>query len=55
MKYDVISLFSGVGGLDMGFEEAGFKIVFANDFDKDTWSTYSVNFPNTHLDKRSIE
>ena len=30
----VLSLFSGIGGLDAGFEKAGFNIVWANDFDK---------------------
>ena len=30
----VVSLFSGIGGLDKGFIDAGFEIVWANDFDK---------------------
>ena len=29
------SLFSGAGGLDVGFEKAGFQIVYANEFDHD--------------------
>lgn len=36
--FQVVSLFSGCGGLDYGFEAAGFKIQFSNDYDK-----YSVN------------
>ena len=32
----LVSLFSGCGGLDLGFECAGFKRVWANDFDSDT-------------------
>jgi len=36
----VISLFSGAGGLDLGFIQSGFKIIFANDFDKDSCETY---------------
>ena len=31
---NVISLFSGCGGLDLGFEKAGFNIPVANEFDK---------------------
>ena len=31
---NIISLFSGAGGLDLGFERAGFNIVMANEFDK---------------------
>ncbi|MSR17597.1 MAG: DNA cytosine methyltransferase [Phycisphaerales bacterium] len=50
----IISLFSGAGGLDQGFERAGFEIVFANEYDKAIWETYRANFPTTHLDTRSI-
>lgn len=39
----LISLFSGCGGLDCGFKKAGFNIVFANDFDSDAQSVYSLN------------
>ena len=45
----VISLFSGCGGLDLGFEKAGFEIPVANEFDKKIWETFKVNHPNTHL------
>lgn len=46
---NLISLFSGCGGLDLGFEKAGFNIPVANEFDKTIWSTFKVNHPNTHL------
>lgn len=46
---NVISLFSGCGGLDLGFERAGFKIPVANEFDKTIWGTFKANHPNTHL------
>ena len=39
----IISLFSGCGGLDLGFKKAGFNIVWANDFDKDAVKTYQKN------------
>lgn len=45
----VISLFSGCGGLDLGFEKAGFEIPVANELDKTIWATFKANHPNTHL------
>ena len=45
----IVSLFAGAGGLDLGFERAGFNIPVANEFDKTIWETYKVNHPNTHL------
>jgi DNA (cytosine-5)-methyltransferase 1 len=50
----IISLFSGAGGLDLGFKQAGFKTIWANEYDKEIWETYEKNFLNTILDKRSI-
>jgi DNA (cytosine-5)-methyltransferase 1 len=50
----VISLFSGCGGLDKGFEQAGFDIAWANEFDSKIWDTFAYNYPHTHLDRRSI-
>ena len=46
---NIISLFSGCGGLDLGFERAGFNIPVANEFDKTIWATFKANHPNTHL------
>ena len=48
-KPSAISLFSGAGGLDWGFEKAGFDILFANDVDKNACSTYNFNFLNNSL------
>lgn len=39
----IISLFSGAGGLDLGFEKAGFEIAMANEYDKTIWATYEKN------------
>ena len=50
----VISLFSGCGGLDLGFKKAGFEIIWANEYDEDIWETYRFNHPNTYLDTRDI-
>ena len=46
---NVISLFSGCGGLDLGFERAGFKVPVANEFDSSIFETFKINHPNTHL------
>ena len=41
--YKLISLFSGAGGMDLGFKQAGFDIIYANDFDEDAVTTYRNN------------
>ena len=41
---NVVSLFSGLGGLDKGFADTGYNIVWANDFDKYAVQTYKANF-----------
>ena len=50
----IISLFSGCGGLDLGFEKAGFDIPVANEFDKKIWKTFEINHPKTKLLKEDI-
>lgn len=42
-KYKVASLFSGCGGLDLGFINCGYEIIWANDFFKDAVDTYRKN------------
>ena len=52
MKFKILSLFSGAGGLDLGFEKAGFEIIAANESDKICYETFEYNFPKTKLYKK---
>jgi DNA (cytosine-5)-methyltransferase 1 len=54
MTKSVIALFSGCGGLDLGFRQAGFNVPWANEYDKDIWQTYESNHVDTVLDRRDI-
>ena len=51
---NIISLFSGAGGLDLGFKKAGFKTIWANEYDKEIWETFEKNFPDAVLDRRNV-
>src|SRR5207249_10312725 len=42
--YTVVSLFSGLGGLDLGFVQEGFNIVWANDISSNAVESYARNF-----------
>lgn len=46
---NLISLFSGAGGLDKGFHNAGFQTIIANEFDSKICPTFKANFPDTQL------
>lgn len=46
---NLISLFSGAGGLDRGFHNAGFHTLFANEYDAKICPTFKANFPDTEL------
>lgn len=48
----LVSLFSGCGGLDLGFEQAGFHRIWANDFDKDAQAVFRLNLGE--IDGRDI-
>ena len=52
--FHLLSLFSGAGGLDLGFEKAGFKTVWANEYDKSIAPSYIKHFPDVEFDGRSI-
>ena len=49
MEFRTLDLFAGVGGIRLGFEKAGFKTIFANDFDKTCKDTYDLNFNEPKL------
>lgn len=54
-KYAVAAFFSGVGGIELGFEQTNeFRVVYANEFDKYARMTYQLNYPDTFLDGRDI-
>ena len=49
MSYTMIDLFSGVGGLSLGFEMAGFKAVIANEYDASIAESYVKNRPHVKM------
>lgn len=51
---NIISLFAGAGGLDLGFHKAGFKTLVANEYDRNISPTYRANFPDVKLIVRDI-
>lgn len=53
MKF--IDLFAGIGGIKIGFENAGFQCVFSNDFDKNAKITFDLNFSELfEIDKQMV-
>ncbi len=51
--YKCASFFAGVGGIDLGFEQAGFETIFANEFDDYAANTFERNFL-FRVDRRDI-
>lgn len=44
--FTAVSLFTGAGGMDVGFERAGINIMFANEMMSEAAQTYSANHPD---------
>lgn len=47
------SFFAGVGGIDLGFKQAGFETIYANEFDEYAAETFELNF-QLKVDKRDL-
>ena len=54
-KITVASMFAGIGGIDLAFEQAGFSVVWANEIDKYACRTYRLNFGDEYLIEGDIQ
>lgn len=54
MIYTVGDMFAGVGGIALGFMQAGFEVKWANEYDKSACKTYRLNFPGHKLYERDV-
>ncbi len=54
MKYKVGSMFAGIGGICLGFKQAGAEIIWANEVDSYACKTYRENFGNGYLIEEDI-
>ncbi len=52
--YSAISTFSGCGGSCLGYQMAGFNIIWANEMEPNAAETYRLNFPDSIVDQRDI-
>lgn len=55
MAFKVASMFAGIGGICLGFKQAGFDIVWANEIDKAACKTYRENFGDSYLVEADIK
>lgn len=54
LELTVASFFTGVGGIDLGFESQDFRTIYAKEFDAKARETFALNFPHVKLDHRDI-
>ena len=54
-KFTVGSMFAGIGGICLGFKQAGFDIVWANEKDAAACKTYRYNFGDEYLIEANIK
>jgi DNA (cytosine-5)-methyltransferase 1 len=54
MSIKIVSLFSGAGGLDIGFKKAGYNVIWANDNDPSIYKTYTSNHSHTLFCREDI-
>lgn len=50
----ILDLFAGAGGFSRGFQEEGYRIIGAVEFDRDTASSFALNFPRARVLVRDI-
>lgn len=55
MPEGIVDLFSGVGGLSLGFEQAGYEVLAANEHDKEIAEAYTANHPNATMYTDDLE
>jgi DNA (cytosine-5)-methyltransferase 1 len=51
----IASFFAGIGGICYGFKQAGFDVIYANEFDKNACKSYRANHPETNLVEGDIK
>lgn len=53
-RYTIVDLFSGVGGLSLGFQQENFKLLLASDIDDSVAKTFKRNHPDVPFYQKDI-